>query len=91
LKELLLITAVVIAGSLYTMHFRLRSGDSGDIINRSFGPLIATHFLLIFGNGVIMMTGAPYALAAIIVAVKLLIEVTGFADRGSPIIPPEEK
>jgi hypothetical protein len=89
--ELMIIFTVVLAGSIYTMHFRTRSGDPGDIINLSFGPLIAMHFLLIFGNGVIMLTGAPFALAAVLVAIKILIDLSGFADKGSPIIAPEEK
>ena len=89
----ILLTTLIIAGTVsYTMFFRLRgaAGDASVLINRSFSAVIASHFLIIFGTGAILLTGAPSALAVALVVVKVLIDMSGFADRGSPIVSREE-
>ncbi len=83
---------VILAVVIYAVVYRVKStnGDPSVLINRSFGAVIAPHFLIIFGAGGILLTGAPYALAVVLVAVKLLIDVTGFGDRGSAIVADDE-
>ncbi|MBN2077426.1 MAG: hypothetical protein JW838_00575 [Spirochaetes bacterium] len=92
MTDLIIITAVVAAGTLYTVVLRiLRSGpDPSVLVNRSFGAIIAPHFLLLFGIGGIMLTEAPSALVVVLIIVKVLVDLSGFADRGSPIVSPDE-
>ena len=92
MTDLFLITAVVAAGTVYTVTVRVRrsEGDPSVIVNRSFGAIIAPHFLLLFGIGGIMLTEVPSALVVVLIAVKILVDLSGFADRGSPVISPDE-
>jgi hypothetical protein len=92
IADIAIITAVVTAGTLYTVFFRIRrsGSDPSVIVNRSFGAIIAPHFLLLFGIGGIILSGAPSALVVVLIIVKVLIDLSGFADRGSPIVSPGE-
>ena len=77
---------------LYTVIFRIRRAgpDPSVIINRSLGAIIAPHFILLFGIGGIMLADAPSALVVVLIMVKVLIDLSGFADRGSAVVSPEE-
>ncbi len=93
LTDIAVITAVVTAGTIYTVIVRIRrSGpDPSVIVNRSFGAIIAPHFLLLFGIGGIILNGAPSVLVVVLIIVKVLVDLSGFAERGSPIISPGER
>lgn len=92
-QELGLTLLVICASVLYTLFRKIRTTrkpedggvDADTIANQSFGALILPHFIIIFGVAGIVLTGAPGALTVALVAVKLLLEMSGFADKGSPI------
>lgn len=83
---------IVLATVVYSVAFRVKSasGNPAVLINRAFGAIIAPHFLIIFGGGGIMLTGAPYALAVVLVAIKILFDMTGFSARGTVIVSDDE-
>lgn len=83
---------VILFTVIYTVVSRISysAGDTSVLINQAFGAIIAPHFLIILGAGAILLTGAPYALAAVLAAIKLLVDMTGFALKGSVIVSVDE-
>ncbi|TFH39376.1 MAG: hypothetical protein E4G96_09165 [Chrysiogenales bacterium] len=92
MTDLVIITAVVTASCLYTVILRIRRAgpDPSVIINRSLGAVISSHFLLLFGIGGIMLADAPSALVVVLIVVKILIDLSGFSNRGSAVVTVEE-
>ena len=63
--------------------------DIADIVNKSFGSFITPHLVIVLGMGTIILTGTPHYLAIVLVLIKVLMDLTGFGEKGGQIIEKE--
>ncbi len=89
------IAVVAFLGLLFNLYRSVfskgkwRTVDTADIVNRSFGAFIAPHLVIILGMGTIILTSSSGYLAIVLVLIKVIIDISGFGDKGGQIIEKE--
>ncbi len=87
--EIAMSLLLVTAGVIYTLYQRFirtarwRTADAETVSASSFGSVVVTQFIIVLGGAAIVYTRSTAYLAIVLIAAKVLFEMSGYVDKAT--------